>query len=167
MAENEEVDLDQGKASGGKKKMIIIIIVLTLVLIGAGVGGALMFMGGGEEASEGAEQVAEELPKKALYLPLKKMIVNLPKGPARFLQVEMQLMSYDQAALDAVNEYMPVIRNDILLQLAGYNYEELSTFEGKEQLRTRLQETIQTILKEQAGMEEGISAIYFTSFVMQ
>lgn len=167
MAENEEVDLDEGKASGGGKKKLIIIIVLALVLIGGGVGGALMFMGGDEESEEGAEQVAEEAPKVAVYLPLKKMIVNLPKGPARFLQVEMQLMAYDQAVIDKVNEYLPVIRNDILLKLASYKYEELSTLEGKEQLRTQLKETIQAILKEQAGMEEGIEAIYFTSFVMQ
>lgn len=164
--EKEELDLDVGQSGGGKKKLIII-IVLAVVLIGAGVGAALMFLGGDEEAEEGAEKAVEEAPKKAIYLPLKKMTVNLPKGPARFLQIEMQLMSYNQAALDAVAEYMPVVRNDILLQLASQRYEEISTLQGKEQLRAQLLETVQGILKEQAGMEESIDSIYFTSFVMQ
>ena len=167
MAEKEDLDLDAEKPAGSKK-MIIIMVLAALVLVGASVGITIMLVGG-DKAEEATAEVVEEKPTKPLYMPLEKVTVNLQqKGPARFLQVEMQLMSFDQATLDAVTEHMPVIRNDILVLLASQPFETLSTLEGKEQLRQQILDKIHVALKEQAGMEEpGLQAVYFTSFIMQ
>ncbi len=168
MAENEDLDLD-AKKPAGSKKLIIIMIVAGVLLIGASVGITMLLLGGGDKGEEAAEETAEEKPSKPLYLPLEKITVNLSqKGPARFLQVEMQVMAFDQATLDAVTEHMPVIRNDILVLLASQPFETLSTQEGKEQLRQQIMDKINSVLKVQGGMKEpSLQAIYFTSFIMQ
>lgn len=172
MAENEEeVDLDAKKPSGSKKN-IIIYALLGVLLVGLSVTTTLLFLGGGngggEESTTQAE--AEEEPEKkgeAIYHPLDTMVVNFTKkGPARFLQVDIQVMTRDGAVVDAIEAHTPIIRNDILLLLSNQTYEKVSTLEGKEQLRQEVLETIQRILKEQ-GEPDSVEAVYFTSFVMQ
>ncbi len=163
MAKEELDDLDAKQ--GSNKKLIIIIALVGLVLIGASVGLTIFLLGdkGGEE-----EVVEETVLSQPIYLPLEKMVINFTdKGPARFLQVEMQVMSRDQAVLDAVTAHMPVIRNDLLVLLGGVTYEQVSSQEGKEALREQLLEHIQSILAEHAEIESGLEGVYFTSFVMQ
>ncbi len=164
MAEKEELDLDAKQ--GSNKKMIIIIAVLGLLLVGASVALTIMLIGGDKGGEE--EVVEEPTLAQPIYLPLDKMVINFTeKGPARFLQVEMQVMARDQLVLDAVTAHMPVIRNDLLVLLGGVKYDEVATLEGKDALRTQLLEHIQAILAEHAEIQEGLEAVYFTSFVMQ
>jgi flagellar FliL protein len=163
---DEDLDLDAKPATNGKKK-IIIIAAAALILIAAGVGG-MMFLGGGEEGADN-EVVAEEKVEttETHYFALSNMVVNFAqKGSAKFLQVEMQLMAHDPAVLTAVEEHMPVIRNDILVLLGGQNAEQLRSREGKEALRAEVLTAVQKIVKENAGLN-GPQAVYFTNFVMQ
>jgi flagellar FliL protein len=100
-------------------------------------------------------------------MPLENMIVNFSqRGPARFLQVEMQLMAHDPKLFRTVEQHMPVIRNDLLVLLGTTSYEEASSREGKEKLNREILDTVNRILREQSG-QDGIQAVYFTSFVMQ
>jgi flagellar FliL protein len=172
MAENEELDQDQdldldAKPASSKKK-IIIIAVAAIVLIGAAVGVTLMLLGGGDEEAAEEEVVAEEQAKpETHYMPLEKMVVNFAqKGPVRYLQVEMELMAHDPAVIDAIKEHMPAIRNDMLVLLASQKYEQLSSREGKENLRGELLVVAQKIIKENADLD-GPQSVYFTNFVMQ
>lgn len=173
--ENEDLDLDVKPASGSKKS-IIIMAVVGLLLIGASVGATLFFLGGDKSTDEGV--VVEEskatgsketnLPKKAIYLPLETMVVNFadPK-PARYLQVDIQLMAYDQAVLTAVEENIPVVRNDILVLLGSQSYDAINSREGKEALREQIVAAVNKIVKQNAGVKGKLQAVYFTSFVMQ
>ncbi len=174
--EKEDLDLDVTPPSGNKKTIIIIVLV-ALLLIGVSVGATLFFLGGDKSAQEGVseEQEATEvkssdknLPKKALYLPLETMVVNFadPK-PARYLQVDIQLMAYDPVVLQAVEENMPVVRNDILVLLGSQTYDAISNREGKDALREQIVAAVNRILKQQAGIKGTLQAVYFTSFVMQ
>jgi flagellar FliL protein len=98
------------------------------------------------------------------------MVVNFSvKGPARYLQVEMQLMAHNKEALSLAEQHMPVIRNNILMILAAQSFEEVSTREGKERLRKEITGSINQVLADQGEVKEGegIQAVYFTSFVMQ
>jgi flagellar FliL protein len=170
MAENreldEDLDLDATPASGNKKK-IIIIALAALVLIGGGVGVTLMLLGGGEKTA-GEEAVVEEAAvTETHYLALDNMVVNFAqKGGAKFLQVKMELMAHDPEVLKAVEEHMPVIRNDILALLGSQSADQLSSREGKEALRSEILTAVQKIVKENAGLN-GPKAVYFTNFVMQ
>ena len=169
MAENKELDedLDLDAKPASSKKKIIIIAVVALLLIAGSVGVALMMLGGDEEKVD-EEAVAEQpAAPETHYLALEKVVVNFAqKGSPKFLQVEMQLMAHDPAVLTAVEEHMPVIRNDILVLLSGQNAEQLKSREGKETLRGEVLTALQKIVKENADLE-GPQAVYFTNFVMQ
>lgn len=168
MAEAAKNELDLDAKQPKSKKKLIFIILGAVLLIGGSIGGTLLVVGTGG----GEGESAVEAPKKpaAHYMPLDSMVVNFSeKGPAKFLQVEMQLMAHDQAPLTAAEQHMPVIRNNILMALASQKFETVSTREGKEELRTAIRQSINQVLAEQAEIkeEDGIQAVYFTSFVMQ
>ena len=161
MAESEDLDLDVKPKSGSKKLIIIIVAVVLLVIAAATV---LVLMGGGEKDEAASSTVVVTTP---YYMPLENMIVNFSqRGPARFLQVEMQLMAHDVKLFRVVEQHMPVIRNDLLVLLGTTSYEEASSREGKEKLNREILDAINRILREQSG-QDGIQAVYFTSFVMQ
>lgn len=166
MAEAESEDLDLDVKPSSNKKMIIIMAILGVLLIGASVGLTIWLVSGDSEGGE--EAAVEETVKKAEYLPLETMVVNFAESKrARYLQVDIQLMAYNPQMLTAVEEHMPVIRNDILVLLGGQSYEKVSSREGKEQLRQQILEKVNAILKQQAGVDGRIEAVYFTNFVMQ
>lgn len=164
MAEKEDLDLDV-KPTGSNKKLIIIIVLVALLAVGASVGVTLFLMGG--ETSEDSSTPAVVAVPKANYMPLENMVVNFAqRGPARFLQVEMQLMAHDPQVFKAIEQHMPVIRNDLLVLLGGVSYEQASSREGKEALNQAILDAVNQILA-QHGASGEIKAVYFTNFVMQ
>jgi flagellar protein FliL len=60
---------------------------------------------------------------------------------------------------------MPV-RSAVLEVLADSSANALATPDGKEQLRNRLRDAINKVLKEDEGFG-GIASVYFTSFIIQ
>lgn len=104
----------------------------------------------------------------AQYLALHPaFVVNLDDDEAmRYLQIEIELMSRDAAALEAVNKHMAVIRNDLLMLFGTKRYHEINTREGKEKLRLEALAEVQKVLTEQTG-SPGVENLYFTSLVMQ
>ena len=164
MAQKEDLDLDV-KPARSKKKMIIIFVVLAVILVAASAGTAVLLLGG-DKSEEGAETKAVAVPT-AHYMPLENMVVNFAqRGPARFLQVEMQLMAHNPLVFKSIEQHMPVIRNDLLVLLGGTSYEEASSSEGKQRLNQAILEAVNGILI-QHGSKEQIQAVYFTNFVMQ
>ncbi len=168
MAEEETEDK---KESGGSMKLIIIIlVVLLLVVIGAGV--ALFMMGGdkGGATSEDGSAAVEEVqtPKDPIYVPLHPaFLANFEdQSSASHLQVEVQVMTYDDAVRTALKTHMPQIRNDLLLLFGSQKYEELNTVKGKRELSKKGIEAVSKVLKD-AGEPHSIEAFLFTSFVMQ
>lgn len=165
--DKEDLDLDAQPAAKSNKKMIIIMALVGLLLMGGTAGVMFFLLGGGDKGGEGGGAAEEVVVPETHYMPLEKMVVNFAqKGPAKFLQVEMQLMAHDPAVLSVIEEHMPVIRNDILVMLGSQTYEGLSSREGKDKLSAEILNTVQSIVKEQAELE-GPQAVYFTNFVMQ
>lgn len=165
---DEELDLDVKK--GGKSTLIIILLAVVLLLAGAGIG-AFMFLGGEDEAADGAQDTQTEVgkaPPPAHYLALKpEFTVNFANdNKASFLQVEITLMARESDALDTVQTHMPLIQNNILNILSSKTYDELITREGKQQLADEILHSVQQVVEEQLH-KPGIEAVYFTSFVMQ
>ncbi len=143
---------------GGKKKLIIIGVIVALVL--AGGGGAAVFMmkkkaadaaaaaaaeDGGDEADSGDH--GEKSHKAAAgghdkgehgaptFVPLDPFTVNLTdKDSDRYAQVGLSLQVDDPHLGDELKNYMPAIRNAILLLLSHKSSEELLSPEGKEKL---------------------------------
>jgi flagellar protein FliL len=174
--------------------LIIIIAVLATLLIGGGITGFLLMRGGSHSADdqeaadeEHAEPDAKPADTKkadskkkggkdkdavkapAIYIALEPpFVVNFDATQsARFLQVNVELMTRDAAVAALLKENNPVVRNDLLLLFSNQDYTVIGTREGKEALRKQALETIRGVVKTEGGKPELVDAVYFTSFVMQ
>jgi len=177
MADEEEESVEEPKKGGMMKIILLVNGVLLLVGIGVGV---FMFMGGDDEVanSEDAEKlddsetVESNKSKKSkgtpIYVPLHPaFVVNFEnQEQVAFLQVDIQIMTYDPSVEQALKAHMPAVRNELLLLLGGKQYHEINTREGKRALSQEAIEAMTRVLKD-VGEPSSIEALYFTSFVMQ
>lgn len=173
------IEPKSGKPTGGKtSKKTLIMGGGALLLVLAGVGGWMMMSGksapadGKEEASgHGGGHGETKTAGAPIYKALDPaFVVNLADDDgSRYLQVEVQVMSKDQSAIDAVELHMPVIRNQLLLLFSNRKVDDLRTREAREDLQKQALVEVQKILKELAGKsgKNTIEALYFTSFVTQ
>lgn len=150
-------------------------MMLAMVLLSTlGAGGAAYFVVGQSKPHEEPEakegEAAEEpvLPAPASYLALDPaFIVNLESPEeARYLQVEVQIMSRDGVALEASKVHVPLIRNSLLMLFGQQRPEDLASREGKEKLQQAALAEVQKVLQAETG-KPVVEAVYFTSFVMQ
>ncbi len=180
MADEEENTEEKG--GGGMMKIILLVNGL-LLIIGIAVGVTIFMLGGDDKPAESADaEMLEEVegggeeggggaakPKgNPVYVPLHPaFIVNFEnQEQVSFLQVDIQVMTYDAAVESALKAHMPAVRNELLLLLGGKQYHEINTREGKRALSQECIEVIQEVLKG-VGEPSSIEALYFTSFVMQ
>lgn len=174
--ENTEAE-EEGKKSGGMMK-IVLLVNGVLLIIGIVVG-VTMFMMGDEEADsvdsemlEDAEEGGKSKKKKSrgnpIYVPLHPaFVVNFEnQEQVSFLQVDIQIMTYDSSVEHALKAHMPAVRNELLLLLGGKQYHEINTREGKRALSEEAIQVMREVLKN-ADEPDSIEALYFTSFVMQ
>jgi flagellar FliL protein len=167
--DGESADQPQ-KAKGGMKK--IIIIAVALLAVGGGAAGFFL-MGGdsadpsAEEASAEVEKVEEEPEKDPIYHELVKdfVVTFEDAGGIRYLQVSLQVMSFDQTAIDRVDANMPAVRNSLIMLIGGQNYEDLKTNDGKEKLRTEILGSVQKAARLKA--DQALEDVLFTGFVLQ
>lgn len=162
----------------GNMKLIIIGAVLVMILVTGGVIAALYVtgaLGGGDDAemvAEGEMAVEEEKPKEPpkppIYIPMEPaLVVNFDRnGRIGYLQATVQVMTRDPAVADALQQHMPVMRNNLLLLLGDQSYETMSTRDGKERLRKAALAELNKVLEKQ-GVEGRLEELYFTGFVMQ
>lgn len=168
MAEQDKVEGEQEgeeqQAPSSKKKLFIIIALAVLVLAVAG--GATFFLMGDDDNEEVAEE-AEVVIAPALYLDLEPpMLATLSvDGKQRYMQVSLNVMSREQAALDAVDYHMPFIRSKLNSIYGSADFKMAQTIEGKEALRDQTLKAINDVLE--AEGEALVEAVYFTNFVMQ
>lgn len=176
---NEDEEKSKKKFDAGKIKLIAFILVL-LLLIGTSVGGTLFLLGvfdGGDEAevvvqedvAETADESAKPAKAPAMYFPIKPaFVVNYSaRGRQRFLQVEVTILTRDQAVFDAFQEHLPLVKNQLVMLFGGEVYEDLQTDEGRELLRQKALGVLQETVKQEMGDESGVEEVLFTNFVMQ
>jgi flagellar FliL protein len=105
----------------------------------------------------------------AIYTPLDPpLIVSLmdATGSSRFLQLSVQAMARDQGAIDEIRNHAPALRNSFLFLISNWTYEEISSLEGKEQLRAEMLNEARAIMQANTG-EPAVEELYFTSLVIQ
>jgi flagellar basal body-associated protein FliL len=109
-----------------------------------------------------------EPPKPALFYSMDPpLVVNFEdSSTVRFLQIGMDVMARDPAAIEAVQRANPLIRNNLLMVISNRDYQKLMSREGKEELRKEALAEIRKILKKEAGAVQ-IEDLLFTSFVVQ
>lgn len=95
------------------------------------------------------------------------LVVNFEDGAAiRFLQVQVEVMSRDQAVVDAVAKNAPIIRNNLMLLFSNRPFGSLMTRDGKEALRKEALAEVKAIVKRESG-SDAVEDLLFTSFVVQ
>jgi len=179
--EEEKEEVTEEGAKKGNNTMKIVIIVNIVVLLLAIIGGAAWFFMSGDEkadsaqdtevlAEDGGEGGGEDAPRTGtpIYVPLHPaFVVNFEnQEKVSFLQVDIQIMTFDPKVEQAIKMHMPIVRNELLLLLGGKQYHEINTREGKRNLSQEAIREMKRVLEE-AGAPSEIEALYFTSFVMQ
>ena len=96
------------------------------------------------------------------------VIVNYQSEDRRlhYLQVDIQVLSRNQGAIDAFREHSFPIRNQLIFLFSKQTDETIHSLEGKEQLRRLVLEAIQNVMTQRYG-SPGVEAVYFTKFVTQ
>ena len=145
-----------------KKKLFLIIGVVAVLLLGLAGGGAVFYMK--KKAAAEAEALAEAeadgtaAPKvqkrdrkaKSAFVALDTFTVNLADRDAdRYAQVQLSLELNDEGAAQLIKNFMPVIRNNILLVLSHKMAAELLEKDGK----IKLSEEIKVEVARALGME--------------
>ena len=168
----DEKDIAGDAPGGGRKKRIIIIAAAVLLLTLAAGAAAYFVLGGTEQAgAEGeadATEVAEAEKGDPLYLKLDPtFVVNLPPGgPAKMLQVAIQVMTYNPTVADTLHANDPMIRHHLLNLLEQQQAADLMTLQGKESLQAAIHELLDSKLEELKAPGQ-IKGVFFTQFVMQ
>lgn len=185
MADNaleDDVPVVKTKQGLGVVK-ILLIVFAAIVLVAGTIGTTLYFagvIGGGHqataensapsknsnaEADNSGSSVKQKEPIYYAFDPA--FVVNFNDGNnIRYLQVTLEVMTYDQHTVEDLERHMPVIRNNLIMMFSSFNYDVLSTVAGKRKLQEEALAEIRSILKEKTG-KEGVEAVYFTGFVMQ
>ncbi|GLQ93750.1 flagellar basal body-associated FliL family protein [Dyella acidisoli] len=163
MANAESLDGNEtatAKKKGGTKLYIGIAVVALL-----GAGGYLYSRGQGAQANA-ATATAPKAPE--LFLPLDPaFVVNFQdQDSTRYLQVGVTVMTHDPAAVQAMKESDPVIRNALVMLFSSQTYAGLSDIAGKKKLQAEALDAVRKIVADKTGKPD-VDALYFTSFVMQ
>lgn len=152
--------------SGGKKKLVMMVAVAALVLGGGGVGG-LMFMKKQKEAAAAAEEgddaPAAKAPakkhddkkEKPVFVPMDPFVVNLADHESdRYAQIGITLEVADEHASEDIKNYLPAIRNNILLLLAHKSSGDLAGGDGKELLAKQIRKEALRAMGEEVDDDE-------------
>lgn len=178
-----------GRKGGGLVGALVGYVVQFLLMVGAVVVGGMIagkLHGGGHEESApaveseapadakgetkasakpaGKKQAAEPARYFALDPPL---VVNLSEdGAVRYLQVNVEVMARDEKIIQAVQQNVPLIRNDLVQLLSDRPPAELMSREGREKMRGEAQLAVNAILDRESGGAH-IESLLFTGFVVQ
>ena len=189
MAEQEAKAKEKG---GGKTKLIIIILVAVIVLM-AGGGAAAFFLMKPKAAPTAAELAAEAAAEKAKnmrFISMEPFVTNLQStdGSVHYLQVKIDLKTYDPSVEGKVKLMTPELRNNILRILAAQSIDKVDSVEGRDHLREDILHSVNKVLEgapavAAAGDGHGggggaaaaahghdgapIDGVFFTAFVVQ
>jgi len=135
-----QTETEVAAPGGAKKKGRLLIVIGIGVLLVAGGGGAWMLLGAGKKAGHAEVKVAAAAPPT--FFTLDPFVVNLAGEVQRYLQVGIDLKIADEHVKDQIKAHLPEIRNGVLLLLSSKQIDELSSLEGKNQLRAEIREAV-------------------------
>jgi flagellar FliL protein len=148
----------------GKKKLIIIIVAAVLVLAIGGVAAMLLLKkkavdpdAEGDEPVAAAKAAPKHDPKAVpAFVPLEAFTVNLAdRNAERFAQIAVTLELEDSHMAEQIKNYMPAIRNNILMAIADRTAAELMDREGKAKLAERIRKETCKVLGYEVEEEDA------------
>ncbi|ALP54311.1 hypothetical protein Tel_14810 [Candidatus Tenderia electrophaga] len=143
----------------------------------------LLLAGGAQAAAGGGGGEASIADGKTNYFTLEPaFVVNIIDGQAlRFMQVEVDVVSMDSAAIEAIQDHRAPIRHSLLMLFAHRDLSEVLGLQQRNELRQQALERIRAALLQYADIKSdakakdsdgnkyptGIQDVLFTSFVIQ
>ena len=176
MAE-EKAQADAGAvapAAPAQRPTLFIILALVNMLIVAGVG-AMLYLGKKKEAEkpsidhviqgEHETQKIEE-GKEDEYvgtlIPMETFLVNLAGSRGgKLARINMELEVSTAEVQEEIDKRKPQIRDISMILLSSKTFQQISSREGKEQLRGEIRDTVNPFLT-----KGQIKRVYFTEFIL-
>ncbi len=167
-----EVSSGPSGGSGQKPVLLIALAVINMVVVG-GVG-FVLYQGKKKESSQPKiedviqgehsaqhKEATEEKEVVGKVIPLETFIVNLAGAKGRkILKVNMELEVKGEHSLGEIDKRKAQIRDIIIIILSSKNYDEVSSREGQDGLKTEIKDTINSFL-----VQGKISNVFFTEFI--
>ena len=152
-------------------KTILIGAVFVIAVMGSSIGSSVYVAKmvtpppAAGEGTDGVVVTAPAIPlKPPVYVKMEPFVVNFVQdGSLRYLQLSVELMSRDEDIRVSIADFLPQIRNELILLLSGHSYKQLVTREGKEQIRDDIHREVGRII----GNDKVVESVYLTAFVMQ
>lgn len=151
----------------GKKKLIVIVAVAALVLAGGGGAATVLLKKKPADTEDGADEhgtssaaAARHDPKAVpTFVPLDPFTVNLAdRDTERYAQIAITLEIADAHLTDQIKNFMPAIRNNILMAIADRTAAEMLGRDGKNKLAEAIRRETSRALGVEAGEDDGAEA---------
>lgn len=160
----------QAPPKKGKLKFILILTLLVVLAIGLSVVATLWFTGAdipGLGSGEKSPETTEEVFVPSTYTVLEKALVTTvqAEGRQRYAQIHLALEAKDLNALEAAKLHMPLLRSRLLGVIAGMNFLELQTPEGRRNLADQMLVAANDVLKQEG--EPLLQRVLLRNFVVQ
>lgn len=171
MAEEEkELNKEEGGQESAKKGFpvkILIISLMVLLIVGGGLAAWKMGVLAKPEGITQIQQEADGKPKQSNkdigpIHTLDTFIVNLIGQGRSYLKTRIELEVDSENTIVEINRRLPQLRDKILTTLSSKSFDDISTLEGKYQLRSELIASLNQYLT-----TGRVTNIYFTDFIVQ
>ena len=178
----DETKTEEAAKPGLSTAKIVIIAVLGASIISGGIVAATLMLLGGNESevsaeaapageaggeAAGGEKAASTLGPIQYHQMDPKFVVSFRNQKvARFMQFSLQVMTHDDAVINAIRDHNPAIRSNLLLLFNNQDAKVMNTREGKEDFLNQITDDINKSL-ESLGSPSGVEASYFYSFLIQ
>ena len=150
-------DREPTKKAKGKKKLLLVVIAVVVLLAG---GGYVVKMRSHKTVYKPGQPVPAG-PVTALGT----LTVNTSDG--QLVQVGIDLQLTKVAVSKTVSTDMPQLRNAAIADLGDQTYSGLLSPAGRAALQQQLLSSFQKVLGPVDGAAPQVSAVYFTSFILQ
>lgn len=177
MADDKQNNTESAETSGSKfKPMILMGLVILNMIVVAGVGFMLwkskqaqpseisQVIEGEKKTQEQEKTEAHDAAKSeeiGKVVPLETFVVNLAGSKGRkVLKVNMELEIKGLDVIQEIDNRKAQIRDFIIIILSSKTFEEVSTKEGKDQLRNEIRDNVNTFL-----VKGKVSNVYFTELI--
>ncbi len=192
----EETEAPKKSGNGLVIALLSILILLLLVAVGIGTY-VLLFSDKSEHKKDGAVEeqhaaaehgeaaahddgiIREFSPQYKQYEPpepgaapeyfsMEPFVVNFKgEGQARFLAVTLKFMTHYPQLVTDMENYRPILRNDITSLLRVQKYSEMSLDDGPDILRKKILAKARAVLEKRGIYPDILENVYFERFVMQ
>lgn len=155
------VAADPVPAPGKRKTRKILLFGLLALSLAAG--GLAYLLLSEDSGSQAAGPGASTPPAERFVMPLEPFLVNLADREARrYLKLKVELEVDQEKTAGELKKSLPLIRDALILLFSNKTYADISTAEGKGQLK---KEILQRLSALPGGRK--VTNVYFTEFVAQ